>query len=253
MAQILADRFIASGHASMNLASGAPVRLHLVRAGPSREQADWNDQCARLANLRHPLINPLIDYGTAGTDHLFEAYAVQGPLRSGRRAAERLLEHAMRFLQTHGVVLDRFRAELVLRPIESGPWSAVQAGRCGAAAAGRIRRDRGRSRHSTPSRHVRGCHRRGLALGSANNAARGIPDGEAQRLCRRRACRAGCAPVDHRSRHRQARLRRGRRGRRRERERRAVAHEARNRKRATSRVAGFPKAGPARARISGSS
>lgn len=124
MRQILADRFIASGNAWIDLADGAPVRLRLVRAGPSREQADWNDQCARLANLRHPLINPLIDYGAADTERLFEAYAVHGPLRSGRRAAERLLEHAMRFLRTRGVVLDRPRAELVLRPIESGPWSA---------------------------------------------------------------------------------------------------------------------------------
>ena len=81
---------------------------------------DWSSWCARFANLRHPLINPLIDYGVADRDHLFEAYAVQDPLRCGGAAAQRLFAHAVRFLRAHEIELERPRAAVALRPIENG-------------------------------------------------------------------------------------------------------------------------------------
>ena len=54
----------------------------------------WNGRCARLANLRHPLINPLVDYGMAGAGRVFEAYAAYGPVRERGTRAELLLSHA---------------------------------------------------------------------------------------------------------------------------------------------------------------
>ena len=121
MPQILADRFMTSGSAWIDLATGGSVRLRLVPAGSSAEQNEWNARCAILANLRHPVINPLIDYGTAGTDHLFEAYAAHGPLRAGGGAAERLLAHAVRFLRANEIALERPLADFVLRPVDGGP------------------------------------------------------------------------------------------------------------------------------------
>jgi hypothetical protein len=121
MPQILADRFMTSGSAWIDLATGGSVRLRLVPAGSSAEQREWSARCAMLANLRHPVINPLIDYGAAGTDHLFEAYAVHGPLRAGGSAAERLLAHAVRFLHANEIALERPLADFVLRRVDGGP------------------------------------------------------------------------------------------------------------------------------------
>ncbi|MDP9324730.1 MAG: hypothetical protein M3P13_13925, partial [Acidobacteriota bacterium] len=110
-----------SGSAWIDLATGGSVRLRLVPAGSSAEQKEWSARCATLANLRHPVINPLIDYGAAGTDHLFEAYAAHGPLRAGGHAAERLLAHAVRFLHANEIALERPLADFVLRQVNNGP------------------------------------------------------------------------------------------------------------------------------------
>ena len=126
MLHILADRFIASHGAWIDLATGARARVRVVPAGSSGEQLAWSTHCARLANLRHPLINPLIDYGAADRDHLFEAYEVHRPIRCGGSAAGRLLAHAMRFLRANEIVLERPLAEFALRSIETGPGVRVR-------------------------------------------------------------------------------------------------------------------------------
>jgi DNA-binding NtrC family response regulator/tetratricopeptide (TPR) repeat protein len=123
---ILADRFIAARSASIDLATGARARVRVVPAGSADEQLAWSTRCARLANLRHPLINPLIDYGAADRDHLFEAYEVHRPLGCGGRFAQRLLAHAMRFLRANDIVLERPLAEFALRSIEPGPCLRVR-------------------------------------------------------------------------------------------------------------------------------
>ena len=110
-----------SGSAWIDLATGRSVRLRLVSAGSPAEQMEWSARCATLANLRHPVINPLIDYGTAGRDHLFEAYAAHGPLHAGGGAGERLLAHAVRFLRANEIPLERPLADLALRQVEGGP------------------------------------------------------------------------------------------------------------------------------------
>ena len=69
------------GRAWVDIATGAPVRLVFTAAGEASRQMIWDDQCAERSRLRHPLLNPLIDYGAINNDRLFEAYAAR---RHGR-------------------------------------------------------------------------------------------------------------------------------------------------------------------------
>jgi DNA-binding NtrC family response regulator/tetratricopeptide (TPR) repeat protein len=121
MPQIVGDRFVPSGTAWIDLATGEAVRMRLAPAGSASEQMAWNTRCAQLANLRHPLINPLIDYGMADADRIFEAYAAHGPVRAGGARGASLLAHAAGFLEAHEVALTRPLADFVLRPISSKP------------------------------------------------------------------------------------------------------------------------------------
>ena len=120
MLHLLADRFIASRGAWIDLATGSRVGVRLVPAGSADEQLAWSTHCARFANLRHPLINPLIDYGAADRGHLFEAYELNRPVACAGGAAEQLLAHAVRFLRANDIVLERPLAEFGLRSIETG-------------------------------------------------------------------------------------------------------------------------------------
>ncbi len=120
MLQIVGDRFVRSGTAWIDLATGEAVGLRLAPAGSASAQMAWNGRCAQLANLRHPLINPLIDYGMAGAGRVFEAYAAYGPVRERGTRAESLLSHAASFLEAHEVALTRPLADFVLRPISIG-------------------------------------------------------------------------------------------------------------------------------------
>jgi tetratricopeptide (TPR) repeat protein len=122
MSQIVADRFVPSGTAWIDLATGDAVRMRLSAAGSPADQMAWNARCAQLANLRHPLINPLVDYGIAAAGRTFEAYAAHGPVRAGGARAESLLTHAGGFLQANDVTLTRPLADFVLRPIANGPF-----------------------------------------------------------------------------------------------------------------------------------
>ncbi len=126
MPKIIADRFVLSGTAWIDLATGEPVRIRLAPAGSASEQMAWNARCAHLANLRHPLINPLIDYGMADADRIFEAYAAYGPVRAGGARAESLLTHAAGFLEAHEIALTRPLADFVMRPVSSRPFDTAQ-------------------------------------------------------------------------------------------------------------------------------
>ena len=129
MPQIVADRFVPSGSAWIDLATGDAVRMRIAPAGSAGEQMAWNARCAQLANLRHPLINPLVDYGMADAGLIFEAYAAHGSVRAGAHGAS-LLTHAARFLHAQAVALTRPLADFVLRPVSSGaPGHAARRSR----------------------------------------------------------------------------------------------------------------------------
>ena len=120
MPQVVADRFIRSNGTWIDLATGQAIHLRIVHAGPRRAELEWDMRCATLANLRHPLINPLIDYGSIDGDRLFEAYEVRAPIALTRAAASRSIAHAFRFLRAHGIAVARADTDFVLRPIETG-------------------------------------------------------------------------------------------------------------------------------------
>ena len=118
--RILADRFVATDRAWIDLATGDDVNVRVIPAGASASQLEWSARCEVLANLRHPLINPLIDFGAADREHVFEAYAAIGPTHARGAAARTLRAHAVRFLQMHGIELPPPLAGLVLRPVAAG-------------------------------------------------------------------------------------------------------------------------------------
>jgi DNA-binding NtrC family response regulator/tetratricopeptide (TPR) repeat protein len=126
MPQIIADRFLSSGATWVDLATGDLVRLRIAPAGRASEQMAWNARCARLANLRHPLIRPLVDYGMADTGRTFEAYAAHGPVRAGGAAAEVLLTHATGFLEAQEVTMPGSLADFVLRPVADLSFGSAQ-------------------------------------------------------------------------------------------------------------------------------
>jgi len=121
MPRILANRFVEAGGAWVDLATGARVRLRIDAAGSTAEQLAWNTRCGVLANLRHPLINPLLDFGMADAQRTFEAYGAAGAFRAGAAAGERYLSHAVRFLTAHDVALSASAAGFALRTVVAGP------------------------------------------------------------------------------------------------------------------------------------
>ena len=126
MPDLIADRFVACGAWQLDLASGAPVRVLLSPAGSRADQTVWSDRCASLARLRHPLLNPLVDYGAAGPHRLFEAYAAGPPVRASGAAARRLMAHVTRFLECCAMPLDAARAAHAIRLIVHGPGSRTR-------------------------------------------------------------------------------------------------------------------------------
>ena len=121
MTELIADRFVARDGRWIDLASGRPVSVRLLRAGSTTQQYAWADTCATLSRLRHPLLNLLLDYGEADSLHLFEAWDVEPPLRAPPLAGERLVRHAVRLLHAHAVALPPERAAMAVRPVVSGP------------------------------------------------------------------------------------------------------------------------------------
>src|SRR5262249_23801950 len=134
---LVADRFLtldACGCDALDLATGDRVRLFVdAHASPADVRARAA-VCDRLATLRHPLLLPLLDYGTSGTCW-FEAHAPAAPVRLSSSQRRRGGLHLGRFLRGAGVEL-------------AAPWTArnMRTALGGAAAAGRplgvILRDR---------------------------------------------------------------------------------------------------------------
>ena len=115
--QWIGERFFKDGSTWIDAATGHAVRLHF---SARQDAIEWNDRCARLATLRHPLLNALVDYGTAPGGHGFEAYECGEPIAVQGAGGEASLEHATRFLTAQGVTLDPPRARLALRPVAHG-------------------------------------------------------------------------------------------------------------------------------------
>jgi hypothetical protein len=118
MLPLVADRFLCDRGRWFDLATGRLVALRINSAGPKRQQFDWSDRCAVLSRLRHPLLNPLVDFGYAAAHATFEAYAVQPPLRTSPVAGSHAATHMVRFLRAHGISLNRELAAALVRPVQ---------------------------------------------------------------------------------------------------------------------------------------
>ncbi len=113
--QWLADRFFTLNGAWIDAASGLPVRILISPA--AGHAFDWDEQCARLARIRHPLVNPLIDYGPAPDGRRFEAYVQPERAVEGGLGAAGLLAHTTQFLRQSGVTMEGERARLAMREV----------------------------------------------------------------------------------------------------------------------------------------
>jgi DNA-binding NtrC family response regulator/tetratricopeptide (TPR) repeat protein len=128
MLHAFADRFLATrADTWIDIATGEAVRLLVQSAGRETEQIARADRCGTLAALRHPLLNPLLDYGCVGPSSWFEAYAAGRDIRTPPAAAPGLVTHAVRFLSSHAVPLTRAFADYALRPIRKGPAIRTRA------------------------------------------------------------------------------------------------------------------------------
>ena len=121
MIDLLADRFVVggvgttSGKAWLDLASGGDVRVRIANAGDRREQLAWNDRCAEIARLRHPMFNVLVDFGALGSSRTFEAYTVDTTVRTTSTGNMRLLAHTRAFLESRRMQLPREMAVHLIR------------------------------------------------------------------------------------------------------------------------------------------
>ncbi|HXW03815.1 MAG TPA: sigma 54-interacting transcriptional regulator [Vicinamibacterales bacterium] len=120
MSDLLGDRFARIGPSWIDLATGVGVRVRLLAAGPACEQLAWDERCATLSRLRHPLLNPLLDYGLADPRRRFEAYGASGAAAAPGAATASLLRHAVSFLEWHGLRVTRDDARSVLRSLVRG-------------------------------------------------------------------------------------------------------------------------------------
>jgi DNA-binding NtrC family response regulator/tetratricopeptide (TPR) repeat protein len=120
MPHVVADRFVQANGSWIDLATGADAHLRIVPAGARRDELLWNTSCAALASLRHPLLNPLIDYGVVDNGHLFEAYEKRAPIVLTRKAEKLAVAHAIRFMRAHDVVLGQSHIDFVLRRVVNG-------------------------------------------------------------------------------------------------------------------------------------
>ena len=118
--RLLGDRFLHANECWFDIATGERVAVLIAPAGPVRSQIDWAERCAMLLRLRHPLLNPLIDYGEADRGSLFEAYSVGQAMIVTSAFAARLVAHARRFLDAHGIALRAADLEGAVRRVHLG-------------------------------------------------------------------------------------------------------------------------------------
>jgi hypothetical protein len=71
--KLMADRFLITEQATIDLATGRTVVLRQLPACEARDEQRWSATCARLAMLWHEDMSSLVDYGVLA-DSRFEAY-----------------------------------------------------------------------------------------------------------------------------------------------------------------------------------
>lgn len=100
---LIADRFVVRERdEGLDLASGAQAYVWRGLAGGPSEQLRWTLRCEWFAQVRHPSLAPLLDYGLLGETQRFEAWAGGGHTAASHDQAQRTLLQATRFLRACG-------------------------------------------------------------------------------------------------------------------------------------------------------
>jgi hypothetical protein len=105
---LFADRFLVEGpNEAIDLATGHRVWLRLISPAGRPALERWFARCAAIADLSHPHVVALADFGEAGRAGYFEAWGCHPPpfrRWRGRDAATDLaLDSAARYLTSHGM------------------------------------------------------------------------------------------------------------------------------------------------------
>src|SRR6185369_14738984 len=130
--RLVADRFVVRHEASagfaLDLATRQLVWLDVSDAGDTAALSVWLRRCDELFRLRHPALAPLVDYGSIGQTHRFEAWSATGRWRGSAGQAALVASRARSFLRRIGVsagdcarrVFDLHGAALVVPAAEAG-------------------------------------------------------------------------------------------------------------------------------------
>jgi DNA-binding NtrC family response regulator len=119
--ELLVDRFFKTGDGWIDLSSGREVRVRLTPANTEQDLGAI-EECTRLSNLRHTMLNALIDHGSAPSGARFEAYEVGEGIRAPSSGAlgEAALSHVIQFLRSSDLAMPPARARFAMRSVVAG-------------------------------------------------------------------------------------------------------------------------------------
>ena len=97
--ELIADRFVVHEGRAVDLGSGDEVLLITSSAGGASEQRRWALRCQRFANIHHPSIARLLDFGALGEARRFEAWRAGGVWNGAQILATHALGQANMLLR----------------------------------------------------------------------------------------------------------------------------------------------------------
>ncbi|MGE0705237.1 MAG: hypothetical protein AB7P22_15005, partial [Vicinamibacterales bacterium] len=101
--ELVADRFVMNDERlATDLATGETARVIVESSGSPSEQLRWTLRCEWFAQLRHPSIAPLIDYGPIGETQRFEAWRCEAREGLSNHPWQETAQRMVAFLQSCG-------------------------------------------------------------------------------------------------------------------------------------------------------
>jgi DNA-binding NtrC family response regulator/tetratricopeptide (TPR) repeat protein len=104
--RLVADRFVTDDvETAIDLATGAPVLLHVGTAGGASEQLRWTLRCDRWRALEHRAFAPLVDFGLTSEYSRFEAWDCGARWHSAGDEERNVRDAAEHFLRVAGLTI----------------------------------------------------------------------------------------------------------------------------------------------------
>ena len=134
--ELIADRFVVHEGRAVDLGSGDEVLLITSSAGGAAEQRRWALRCQRFANIHHPSIARLLDFGALGEARRFEAWRAGGVWNGARAVAAHALSQANMLLRapdattTSAGRIHTWNAQPVIVPGPEAGFDVAARGRC---------------------------------------------------------------------------------------------------------------------------